>query len=178
MQSTVVAHTGASRWNTAPIYNLNWQGNPPRKRGMFQAPNDECSQRVAKSSLLKTKTWSTINVYPLRGWLSKKINVFKELTPRFRTYELRGQGKKYRKEIISTNPRQKSTSHCPTKTIAKNDHQSLNWRDRKLLLVSKSFLVFFLSLKSSGFSSKFSGGHKMLLLATLSKVVKWRWKIQ
>ena len=30
----------------------------------------------------------------LRGGLSKKIDVFKELTPRLRTYELRGQGKK------------------------------------------------------------------------------------
>ena len=29
----------------------------------------------------------------LRGPLSKKIDVFKELTPRFRTYELHDQGK-------------------------------------------------------------------------------------
>ena len=31
--------------------------------------------------------------YQLRGPLSKKLDVFKELTPRLRTYELRGQGK-------------------------------------------------------------------------------------
>ena len=31
--------------------------------------------------------------YPVRGRARKKIDVFKELTPCFRTYELRGQGK-------------------------------------------------------------------------------------
>ena len=42
--------------------------------------------------------------------LLEQIYVFKELTPRLWTYELHGQGKK-----ISTNLRQTSTSHCPTK---------------------------------------------------------------
>ena len=56
----------------------------------------------------------------LRGGVSKKIDVFKELTPRSRTYELRGQVKK-----ISTNSRQTNTLHCPTKTISKNDNPLL-----------------------------------------------------
>ena len=62
---------------------------------------------------------------PFKGRVVKKINVFKELAPRLRTYELRGQGKKYKKEIASTNPRQTNTSRCPTKTTSENDHQSL-----------------------------------------------------
>ena len=60
-----------------------------------------------------------------KGRVVKKIDVFKELAPRLRTYELRSQGKKYRKEIISTNPRQTNTSRCPKKATPENDHQSL-----------------------------------------------------
>ena len=89
--------------------------------------------RMLQYTILKFMTLSLLVM--LRGWLSKKINVFKELASRFRTYALRGQGTKYRKEIISTNPRQTSTSHCPTKTIAKNDHQSL--KERVVALMSE-----------------------------------------
>ena len=58
--------------------------------------------------------------------LSEQIYVFKELTPRLWTYELHGLGKN-----ISTNLRQTSTSHCPTKPISKNDKPSLKKRKRK-----------------------------------------------
>ena len=53
------------------------------------------------------------------------------------------KGKKQRKEIISTNPRQTSTPHCPTKTIAKNDHQSLKARiEFKICLITFKALKF------------------------------------
>ena len=39
----------------------------------------------------------------LKGVLYQKIDIFKELAPRSRTYELRGQGKKKEKYQITTN---------------------------------------------------------------------------
>ena len=42
--------------------------------------------------------------------MSKKNNIFKELAPRSRTYELHGQGKK------NDQNQQTNTSHCSTKT--------------------------------------------------------------
>ena len=60
----------------------------------------------------------------LRGQVSEKSTFFKELTPRLRTYELRGQrGKKN-----TPSQRQTNTSHCPTKTISKTDTRPLNGR--------------------------------------------------
>ena len=79
-------------------------------------PRTGC-QFFKKMSIFPTPT-------PLRGGLSKKIDVIKELTPRLRTYELRYQGE----NKISTNSRQTNTSHCPTKTTSKNDHQPLKRR--------------------------------------------------
>ena len=55
----------------------------------------------------------------LRGRVSEKSTFFKELTPRSRTYELRGQGKR------CTKSRQTNTSHCPTKTISKTETHPL-----------------------------------------------------
>ena len=54
-----------------------------------------------------------------------KIDIFKELAPRSRTYELRGQGQKEKSKKRLTNPRQTNTSHCPTKTTAKTDIRPL-----------------------------------------------------
>ena len=54
----------------------------------------------------------------VKGVYNGKINIFfKELTPRSRTYELRGQGEKRKKKITKSQPT--NTSHCPTKTISK-----------------------------------------------------------
>ena len=66
-----------------------------------------------------------------------KIDIFKELTPHSRTYELRGQGKK-----IDTKSRQTNTSHCTTKTISKTDTVPLN--DSFDLMFVMTFLSLFL----------------------------------
>ena len=52
--------------------------------------------------------------HPLRGQTTEK-STFLKLTPRSRTYELRGQGKKKAYTKSKTN-----TSHCPTKTNSKS----------------------------------------------------------
>ena len=61
----------------------------------------------------------------IKGTYAGKINIFKELAPRSRTYELCGQGKKEKSKKRLMNPRQTNTSHCPAKPIANTDIRPL-----------------------------------------------------
>ena len=64
--------------------------------------------------------------YLLKGRVVKKIDIFKELTPRLRTFELRGQGKNEEKKQ-SLEIQDKQTPHTVLqKLTSKNDHRSLN----------------------------------------------------
>ena len=54
------------------------------------------------------------------------------MTPRLRTYELRGQGKK-----IATKSTQTKTSHCPTKSISKSVAYPLKRRQVKVSFANR-----------------------------------------
>ena len=60
----------------------------------------------------------------LKGVLARKIDIFKELTPRSRTYELRGPGEKKKKW---PNPRQTHLTESYKNYIQKRPYAPLNW---------------------------------------------------
>ena len=62
----------------------------------------------------------------LRGEVSVKSNFLKELTPRSRTYELRGQGKKEKEKSSIRIKDKQGPPHCLTKIISKSDTSPLN----------------------------------------------------
>ena len=78
-----------------------------------------------KKNFCKRGLHIKFEVSTFKGMCVGKIEIFKELTPRSQTYELHGQegGGGGGEEItkIKTN-----TSHCPTKTISRNDTRPLN----------------------------------------------------
>ena len=74
------------------------------------AKGKKCTKsRQTNTSYSPTKTISKNVIHPLKCQLeiklvfTEKIDIFKELTPRSRTYELRDQGKKKEMTKIKTN---------------------------------------------------------------------------